>query len=821
MSEQSSGRGWRLPPEAIAAIVVAALCGIALYMRIDLPHERIFINDWIWFRETDAYYYLRHIENMVHNFPRFNAFDPYMLYPGGGEGLTRPFFAWLVAGAIRLFVGASATQYQIASVSAYMPAILGTLTLIPVYFIGRELFSRWAGVLAVALLAILPGEFLHRSLLGFTDHHVAEVLFSTTAVLFLIMAVKKAREREVSFGHVLTRDWSTIRKPLVYTLLAGVFLGFYLLSWQGGLLFIFIIFAYLAVQFIADHLRGRSTDYLCIIGSPLFLIASLLLLPAMGASWADRAYWVALPFAILVPVVLSVISRLLSSRRVKPAYYPLVLAGVVGIVLVMLLAINPDLLRFMLRQFGIFAPVGASRTVLEMHPLTLQIAWSNFTTSFFISFIALAMLAFVTVRERGAEKTVFLVWCVVMLAAVLGQRRFGYYFAVNAALLTGYFSWKMLDLAGLRRLLARPVEAMSAVTTIRKKKQKKPRRRTGSGGSLQPVDAWVKVIIVGALISFAVFHFPNFVPTKYDTESRAWSRGRVTLQRETQVTGMTLLLAGGRHYIGQWLGEGWESSCIWLRDHTPEPFGDPDFYYESYGAKADFEYPDTAYGVMSWWDYGYFITQIGRRVPNANPTQAGAVEAGRFFTAPDEGSANEVADAGGVKYVMIDHMMATSKFYAMAEWAELRTGRSLSEFQEYFGVPPREAGGNPQWLGQLYYPAYYQSTAARLYNFDGKQVSPSEDSAVVIPWSGEAVWREIRYKIIVAEPVYFDSYEEALAYVAARESGQFAIGGLDRFKSPVPLEESVGYRLVHESDAGISMGDRVMPGVKVFEYVGH
>ncbi len=792
MSEQSSGRVWRLPPAAMAAMILAALCGLSLYIRIYLPYDHIFVNDWVWFRETDAYYYMRHIENMVHNFPRFNVFDPYMLYPGGGTGLIRPFFAWLVAGTALLVGGGAPTQQTVATVGAYMPAILGALTVIPVYFIGKELFSRWAGVLAAALLAIMPGEFLHRSLLGFTDHHVAEALFSATAVLFLIMAVKRAREREVSFGHLLARDWPTIRKPLIYALLAGVFLGLYLLSWQGALLFIFILFAYLAIQFIVDHLRGRSTDYLCIIGSSVFLIAFLMLLPVLGGGSRELTYLVSLLFAIAMPVVLSAVSRLLSGRAVKPAYYPLVLAGVVGIVLVALLAINPSLLSYMIRQFGIFAPEGAALTVLEMHPLTIQIGWANFTTSFFISFVALAMLAFVTVRERSAEKTVFLVWCVVMLAAVLGQRRFGYYFAVNAALLTGYFSWKMLDLAGLRKLLARPVESVAAVTTMRKKKKPRERARPRRAGA--PAAAWAKVIIAGVAIFFLVF-FPNI--------------------------GMARGMAGGPHFIGQWLGQGWESSCIWLRENTPEPFGDPDFYYESYPARADFEHPDTAYGVMSWWDYGYFITQIGRRVPNANPMQAGAVQAGEFFTATDVDSANEVADARGVRFVMIDHMMATSKFYAMAEWAEPRTGRDLSEFQEYFGVPPAAAGEDPQWLGLLYYPAYYQSTAARLYNFDGKQVAPSENSAVVITWSGESVWRGMRYKNIVAEPVYFSSYEEALDYVGAQESGQFAIGGLDRFESPVPLEELTDYELVHESDERVSMDNRTMPGVKVFEYLGH
>ncbi len=815
MSEQSPGRRWRLPPAAIAAMIVAGLCGLSLYIRLDLPYDRIFINDWVWFRETDAYYYMRHIENMVHNFPRFNPFDPYMLYPGGGEGLTRPFFAWLVAGATRLFFGASPTQFQIAAVGAYMPAILGTLTLIPVYFIGKALFSRWAGVLAAALVAILPGEFLHRSLLGFTDHHVAEALFSATAILFLILAVRSAREREINFGHLLGRDWSTIRRPLVHTLLAGVFLGFYLLSWKGGLLFIFIVFAYLAVQFIVDHLRGRSTDYLCIIGTPLFLVASLLLLPVLGVAWADRAYWFALPFAILVPVVLSVISRLLSGRGGKSAYYPLVLAGVVGIVLVGLLAINPDLLRFMLSQFGIFAPVGAARTVLEMHPLTPQIAWSNFTTSFFISLIALVMLGFVAVRERSAEKTVFLVWCVVMLAAVIGQRRFGYYFAVNVALLAGYFSWKMLDLAGLRRLLARRREVVAAaVTTTRKKKQKKPRRRSGPGGFMQPRDVWIKVIIVGVLISFAVFHFPNFVPTKYDTESGAWSRGPVTERQETQVTGMTLLMAEGRHFIGDWLDEGWESSCIWLRENPPEPFDDPDYYYKVYPSRADFEYPETAYGVMSWWDYGYFIMQIGRRIPTTNPTQARAVEAGQFFTALDEDSANEVADDRGLRYVMIDHMMATTKFYAMVEWAEPRTGKSVDEFYRIYYQTAQDGRLMPV---RLYYPAYYRSTVVRLYNFDGEAVEPTEST--VISYEDKTSREGFRYREITG--VWsFDSYEEALNHIEGREADNYRIVSSSRFSSPVPLEELTGYELVHESDERVSMGDRSLPGVKVFEYVG-
>jgi oligosaccharyl transferase (archaeosortase A-associated) len=785
VSEQSPEQKRKLPPIAIVAIILAVLCGISLYIRIALPYDQIFVNDGVWFRETDAYYYIRNIENLVHNFPHFNSFDPYILFPGGGGGLTRPFFAWLVAGIILLVSHGTPTLHTIETVGAYMPAILGTLTLIPVYFIGKELFNRWVGVISAALVVILPGELLHRSLLGFTDHHIAEILFSTVCILFLIMAIKRAREREISFSHLLSRDWSTITKPLVYTLLAGIFLGIYLLSWQGGLLFIFIIFAYLVIQFVVDHIRHKSNDYLCIVGTPLFLIAFLMLLPVLGKGGLDTIYLVSMPVAILVPIVLSIISRLMAGRALKSVYYPLTLLGLAIIGLAAFHAINPSLFQSMLDKFSIFNPTGTWLTVLEMHPLTPSIAWANFTTSFFISFISFAMLIYLVIKKKSADITLFLVWSVIMLIAVQGQRRFGYYYAVNAALLAGYFSWKMLDLAGLGKLLSKSKEVVVVAVKKFKKRDKKTREKAKPKTFMQPRDVWVRVIVVGIVIFFAVF-FPNI--------------GRVNTLANVQII----------------MDEGWYSSLLWLKDNSPEPFGDPDFYYELY--ETPFQYPESAYGVTSWWDYGYFIMQIAHRIPNANPGQAGAVEVGKFFTAQSENSAQEIVNQYDLrtKYVVIDYAMPYTKFYAMVEWAS----GNLSEFYEYYGVPPQVSGGDPQWLGILRYPAYYKSTVVRLYNFNCEAVVPSENSVVVIPWNGTSIWSGLQYKIITGEPKYFSSYEEAETYVSSQTSGNYAIGSLDPFSSPVPLEELNNYELIYQSDATTTVAGLTLPSVKIFEYLG-
>jgi len=546
-------------------------------------------------------------------------------------------------------------------------------------------------------------------------------------------------------------------------------------------MFIFIIFAYLIVQFIVDHLRHKASDYLCIVGTPLFLIAFLMLIPVLGGSNRDTIYRVSLSIAVVVPIVLSIISRFMAGRALKPVYYPLTLLGLIGISLAALRAIDPSLFKYMLDQFYIFTPGGASLTIMEVQPLTAQIAWGNFTTSFFISFVSFAMLIYLVIKGKSADITLFLVWSIIMLMAALGQRRFGYYYAVNAALLTGYFSWKMLDLAGLRKLLTKSKEVVGAVKKF-KKKEKRTREKTRPKTFMQPRGVWVSVIVVGIVIFFLVF-FPNIPQAK--------------------------LLGSRPNYV---MNEGWYSSCLWLQEkddtgepNTPEPFDDPDFYYELYPPRSEFEYPETAYGVMSWWDYGYFIMQIGHRIPNANPTQSGATRAGQFFTAQNESSANELADKFGSKYVMIDYAMSITKFYAMVEWA----GGSVDEFYEVYYQSTQE--GMLQGV-ILYYPAYYQSTVARLYNFDGKAVNATQP--IVISYVDQVTSAGEKYKQI-ASGQSFSSYEDAQAYVAAQTSGNYKIVGNSPFVSPVPLEELNSYERIHSSGDTTSTTT-----VKIFKYLG-
>jgi len=807
VSEQTSQKG-KVPPAAIAGIILFILCGISLYIRIALPYDQVFVNSSVWFKGTDAWYHMRLIDNLLHHFPHIIYFDPYSYYPTGNLTAPRPFFDWLVAGIAWLVGLGSPSQHTIDVVGAYIPAILGTLTIIPVYFIGKELFNRWVGLLSAALVVMLPGEFLNRSLLGFTDHHVAESLFTTATILFLILAVKRAKKREISFAHLINRNWQITTKPLIYTLLAGIFLGIYLLTWMGALLVVFIIFAWLVIQFIIDHLKHKSTDYLCIIGVLTFLISFLMVLPFLSRGGLATLYYVSFLVAILAPMSLSGISYLMAYKALKPAYYPLALLGLAGISLAAFHAINPSLLRSMLNQFYIFTPAGAAMTILEVHPLlspygafSWDIAWLNFTTTFFISFISLGWLIYRNIRQESADKTLFLVWSIVMLVAVLGQRRFSYYYAINAALLTGYFAWRILDFAGLKKLLVLPEAVVEVVKKAKKRRKAEARAR---GKALrQRRGTWVKVIVAGVVVFFLVF-FPCV--------------GLPGIKPHTMVFGHPIKLFGHpielRIKLTQPLARepalidhAWYDSLLWLRDNTPEPFGDLDSYYELYEPPSpgeSFKYPESAYGVMAWWDYGHWITRIARRPPNATPGMWGVCAP--FFSAQDETSANKLMDELRLKYVIVDHQLATTKFYAVATLAN----RSPGDFYETYYVP--QEGGELKPVS-FFYPSYYCSTVVRLYNFDGKAAVPSENSTIVISWEGKTSKEGVQYKEVI-DSWSFPGYEEAKAYILSQESGKYVIGSPDPFVTPVPLEEMTHYQLVYTSTQ--KWQDK--PVIKIFEY---
>jgi len=787
----------------IYGLALALVLGIGLFFRVYFSYHDIFPGNWVRFAFYDPWYHARLIENLVHHFPDRIYFDPYTYYPNGQEVFFAPFFDLLIGFFVWVIGLGSPSRHLIETVSVYFPPILGALVSIPVYFIGKKLFSRTAGLIAAALVIILPGQFFLRSLLGFTDHHVAETLFSTLAMLFLILALKSSQEKELSFNNLRRRDWATIKKPLFYSLLAGISLGFYLLSWVGGSLIVLTILAYAVIQCLSDHLRGKSTDYLCLSGIFSFLIALLIVAPFAGQISRGDLHIASLLLGILAFLVLGILSTLMTARNIKRIYYPVAIAVLGGIGFAAFYLVDPSLLKSILNIFSVLTPGGSMQTVAEVRGLSVSLAWNEFTTSSYISLISLAILTYFVIRKGEADKTLLLVWSVVMLVATLGQNRFAYYSAVNVALLTGYLCWKVLDWGIFRKVSEESAErggdksgkkSKEKVKPGKKAKRKKARARREGLVTLvtrHPAARYVYIVVAIIIIFFLVF-YPNF--------------GKAITQARN---------INDPH-------QDWYDSLIWMRDNTPDPFENPDFFYGTYGKPSegeDYDYPESAYGVMSWWDYGHWITYIAHRIPNTNPHQAGVWGAATFFTSQDESSANGILDERGSRYVIIDYPMAMhifnqqgqiyGKFYAIIDWAN----KNKSDFFETY-YQKQDGKLKPVIL---YYPAYYESMCARLYLFDGETAVPN-NSTLVVSYTARTDRNGKNYKEITSVR-RFATYEEAKSYLDSQTGTNCSLVGDSPYISAVPLEKLEHYKLVHESPPTVSTWEGgTIARVKIFEY---
>ncbi|HEX7475200.1 MAG TPA: hypothetical protein VF318_04475, partial [Dehalococcoidales bacterium] len=235
-----------------------------------------------------------------------------------------------------------------------------------------------------------------------------------------------------------------------------------------------------------------------------------------------------------------------------------------------------------------------------------------------------------------------------------------------------------------------------------------------------------------------------------------------------------------------------------LKNNTPEPLGNPDAYYGYYSQPVS--YPDSAYGIAAWWDYGYWIMRIGHRLPVSDPGGGAREQVAKLFTAQDESTANGIMDQLKSKYVIIDDKSITSKFNGVITYA----GLDATQFAEYYYTvnAGRVVSGT-----YYYYPAYFQNLAVRLFQFGGKKVTPT--STMVISYQDETTQNGSHFKAIVNTNT-FTAYDQATAYIAKQTTGNYAIVS-NTSQSPVPLESLQHYKEVYPSGTQTST-------VKIFEY---
>ena len=730
----------------------------------------------------DPLYNLRQVEQIIINYPHYAWYDPMTLFPTGSMIYWGPLFPMLIA-TVCLIAGA-VTRPEIISIGLVIPPIMGMLMVTVMYFIGKICGDWKTGLLTAGFTAIVSGQFFYRSFYGYMDHHIAEVLFSSIFCLLYMYVLYSERDKEI----ILT-DFSTYKKLIVLSTCTGLAYIVGLLVMPTIILFAMIVGMFTVIQFIVDVIRKRSTEYLLLINTIVFSIAiiGLIIFGFKTQGLNMSSYSIGHVYAYLGLIGVTGFLHVLARRyRDNPVYYPLSLGvlGLGGIFTIMF--VNRPLYDNLIGAFfAFFGQIAVTNTVQEAMGWSSAGAWGAFNYGLILMAGGAIILLYKNITDEHPYQIFALVWSLTMLLSAWQHVRYEYYLAVNIVLLSAVCISYICErsLPDIKLLINKLV--IDIDQPVNKPVKQKSKKRVEYKKEYKIINPNYLVIMLATL---TILLGAGFVYTSVMIDYASAS--------------------SGIH-----MNQDWKESLEWMNQNTPDIGIN---YTKIYDSKT-FSYPVTAYGVMSWWDYGHMITYIAKRIPNANPFQQGIMEeagSAYFFISMNETEANAVLDAGKTRYIITDIEMDTGKFYAMATWNNATV--AASPYQVYMIA---ENGLNSYTSVLLNKDAYYLTMVSRLHNFDGSYTEPT--SVYYVEYEDPEIAQMSGPLVIKAQVMNYTDARTAVSQFNMRAgNGYHAIAASPIIVLPVePVPALQHYRLVHESPSNVFTDGADIKYVKIFEYV--
>ena len=724
--------------------------------------------------DPDVWYNYRQIEVMASNFPLYSWFDPMTAYPTGKYIDWGPMYPFL-ASTLYLLTGVSDRADLIYTSS--MTTLLIGIAMIPVAFcISRTLFGWKAGIIGAIFITVISGQFYYASSFGVADHHIAEVFFTSLFCLFLLIAIEKRGTSRFDF-----RDPDTFIPVIVPSFLAGLSLAAGLLVVPTVLIFAGILAIFSFILFFLDTVRGRSSGQLFLINSiiALCLLAALVLTGIPSPKYALTTYSMALMHAFLILLAGTILLYLYSMVSQKK---PIRFLGLVVLTVIIgyagAVAIGSDIVPMVSCAMRLFLGSTADKfSIIELEPWSLADALKDLNIG-----IVLALAGFVVLINRAwkgkSETHLFaLIWGAVIIILAFQYLRFAYYGAVVIAI----FSACALG-AALTLWSSPATGGRSNSVRVGNNKEKSRTSTTGrwiNSLSLQGKGLYIVAVFIIAFCGMSLISDYSLA-TDYT--------------RKMQIPAP------------------WVDTLQWLEKSTPGS-GVP--YYGPYSADG-WKYPPGAYGILSSWDCGHWITFLGKRIPVTNPFQDNTQVAYGFLFAESEHTAAGIAQNIGIRYVIVDRKMVDTKFQPTIPLYN----KSLTEhyyFENYL-VPDRNDTSKLLPATLISQP-YYRTMLSRLYNSDGSLSDPAQ--VLYIEYSPSTA-KQAAPVISALEFMDIDkAHQQVLLFNAAQIEGRgAALHGIE-LSSPVEKVSALRhFRLVYEGSGQDGEEDAEFSNtVKVFEYV--
>ena len=266
---------------------------------------------WGWYlSEFDPYYQYRLTKQMVENglFSWLNWQDTMSWYPYGRDVAQTSFPGLALTAAVSYIVakawGLPLTLYEFC---VLFPAIMGTLTCLVVYFLGKDVGGKELGLFSAFFLA-LNASYIGRTSLGFFDDETVGILGILLFAFFFLRSVEIERPLKTS---------------LIYAVAAGLSLGYILGSWGAsrypvGLAVLFVFVLLLLRRYSSRLLSSYSITF----GIALFIAVNV---PYVGFRFLVESSILPV-FGIFLLLCACEVTRFIKGFKMKIVFVSILLA---------------------------------------------------------------------------------------------------------------------------------------------------------------------------------------------------------------------------------------------------------------------------------------------------------------------------------------------------------------------------------------------------------------------------------------------------------------------------------------------------------------
>lgn len=596
------------------AFALLATFLVALYIRMQALQNMHYLFD------IDLYYFARMTEYAAEHGLQLPIVDTLRYYPTGYNPFNEYFVGFLFPASIFMIV----KNFGVAFIDfvRIFPMVLGSLFIVPIFLIGRELKDNKTGLLAAFLFAT-SASMMYRTVIF--EKEVMSGFFLLFAVYFFIRAVKKD-----SWISGIAAGLSTAMVSMMWGGVVQIFFGLFMLA--------------ALLLFINKFPKGLFKAYLptVIIG---MLLPSLFLLPLGHGKH---------PGVILNMLILGIFSLRLVIEKYKwvskenmPFVVPglCLLGGVGSYIGAAFLPPLANMIR-MVQNHLFYTTSTFMSTVAENKPLSWHIFNNEFSTFlaggmnpifahpiFYIASIWVLAAVGISIAIFKLPERKWDTWLSILLVLITFASYVNYLqtFNTNAQMVFMGAFFLLIFLISRRDWLITLMLVMILIPML---------------GSLTRTRI---VFILGPYFmlfaAYAISKFIDFIRSNGFLQSKLKTR-----EQKNVLYGLVAFLIGimlitnfmtgylTATYIGPGYNDNWDEAMTFMRERTPE---------ESV--------------ILSWWDYGYWFQTMSKRPSNLDGGNQYAVRnipTGQYFTGMmNESQQKFYLQKMGTDYILVDASM--------------------------------------------------------------------------------------------------------------------------------------------------------------------